>query len=91
MMQKNCAKTLAFLSLLGGSQSNSDFMSLSIKNSSILRTKTNKDPYRRERERVRERERERERSFLTINSCLKVGKYNALSGDTASGRSGPSI
>jgi len=39
----------------------------------------------------RERERERERSLLTINRRLKVGKYCALTGNTASGRSGPSI
>jgi hypothetical protein len=42
-----------------------------------------------QRERKRERERERERSLWTINKRRKVGKYNALSGNTASGRSGP--
>jgi hypothetical protein len=31
-----------------------------------------------------ERERERERSFIDNQECLKVGKHNALSGDTAS-------
>ncbi len=29
-------------------------------------------------------ERERERSFIDNQECLKVGKHNALSGDTAS-------
>jgi hypothetical protein len=39
-----------------------------------------------------EREREREREvLLTITKCLKVGKYNALSVDTAPGRTGSSI
>jgi len=39
---------------------------------------------------VKEREREREREVLwTIIKRLKVRKYNALSGNTASGRSGP--
>ena len=43
-------------------------------------------------ERERERgERERERRLLTIKKLLKVGKHNALSGHTASGRSGSSI
>jgi hypothetical protein len=37
------------------------------------------------------RERERERSLLTIKKLLKVGKHNALSGHTASGRSGSSM
>ena len=32
------------------------------------------------------RARERERSLLTIKKCQKVGKHNALSGHTASGR-----
>jgi hypothetical protein len=41
--------------------------------------------------RERERERERERSLLTIKKRLKVGKHNALSGHTASVRSGSSI
>jgi hypothetical protein len=41
--------------------------------------------------RERERERERERGLLTIKKRLKGGKYNALSGHTASGRSGSSI
>ena len=41
--------------------------------------------------RERERERERERSLLTIKKRPKGGKHNALSGHTASGRSGSSI
>ena len=40
-----------------------------------------------EEEEMREEERERERILLTINKRLKVGKCNALSGDTASGHS----
>jgi len=41
----------------------------------------------RERGRDGEREREREREVsLTIKKRLKVGKYNALSGNTASER-----
>jgi hypothetical protein len=44
---------------------------------------------RREREREKEKERERERE--RERSLLNVSKYNALSGNTASGRSGPSI
>jgi len=36
--------------------------------------------------REREREREREKEVLLM---LKIGKHNALSGDTASGRTGP--
>ena len=45
-----------------------------------------------ERERERERERESEREILwTIKKRRKASKYNALSGNTASGRSGPSI
>jgi hypothetical protein len=43
-----------------------------------------------ERECVCEREKERE-VLLTITKRLKVGKNNALSGNTASGRSGSSI
>jgi hypothetical protein len=39
------------------------------------------------RERARE-DRERERSLLTVK---KVGKHNALSGNTASGRTGSSM
>jgi hypothetical protein len=38
----------------------------------------------RERARARARARARVRSLLTINKNLKVGKYNALSGNTAS-------
>jgi hypothetical protein len=41
------------------------------------------------RAREREREREREKGFFTIKKRLKVGKHNALSGITASGRTGP--
>jgi hypothetical protein len=41
--------------------------------------------------REREREREREKFFLTINKGLKVGRHNALLGDTASGRTSSSI
>jgi hypothetical protein len=42
--------------------------------------------------RKRKREKERERQvFLTIKKRLKVGKYNALSGNTASARTGSSI
>jgi hypothetical protein len=38
------------------------------------------------------RERERERGvFFTIKKGLKVGKHNALPGNTASGRTGSSI
>ncbi len=46
-----------------------------------------------ERERDLETERERrEREFLsTITKWLKAGKYNALSGDIAPGRTGSSI
>jgi hypothetical protein len=44
-----------------------------------------------DRERERREERERERSLLTIKKLLKVGKHNAQSGHTASGRSGSSI
>jgi hypothetical protein len=32
-----------------------------------------------------------ERSLLTVKKCLKVGKHNALSRNTASGRTGSSI
>ena len=38
-----------------------------------------------------QRESERKRSLLTIKKWLKVGQHNALSGHTASGRSGSSI
>ena len=48
------------------------------------------DEQEEERERERERESERE-VFFTIKKRLKVGKYNALSGNTASGRMGSSI
>ncbi len=34
---------------------------------------------------------ERKRNLLTINKSPKVGKYNALSGNTAAGHSRPSI
>jgi hypothetical protein len=40
----------------------------------------------------RERERERKRKvLLTITKRLKVGKYNALSGDTAPGPRAPAL
>jgi hypothetical protein len=48
----------------------------------------------KERGRAKERERESERErevLLTIKKCLTVGKYNALSGNTDSGRTGSSI
>ena len=49
------------------------------------------DEQEEERERERERARKSEREvFLTIKKRLRVGKYTALSGNTASGRSGPS-
>ena len=41
--------------------------------------------------REREEEEEAEEDFLTIKKSLKVGVYNALSGNTASGRTGSSM
>jgi hypothetical protein len=38
-----------------------------------------------------ERERKREKFLLTITKSLKVGKHNALSGDTGPGSTGSSI